>query len=152
MLVAFPKELLHGLVQQIIAVLELGDFQFSAAQIDGCRDHVETGEIRALPLDFRNGHTTFKNVVYRRFAGFMPHAKGCRAITLGIHIDNQYPRAVLCEGGGKIHGRGGLPHPALLVGDRNQTSACRLGKLRFLQTGIAIEFMCDFRTHRRITR
>ena len=150
MLVASPQELLHGFVQQVVAVLELRDLKFGAAQVDGSGDDVEGLEIGARALHFSDGHTSFEDVVYGRFAGFVTDAKGRRTVSLRIHVDNQYPSTVLSEGRGDIDRGSSLADPSLLVGHGDEARTGGLGECHFLQPGIAIEFMRDFRTYCRI--
>ena len=58
--------------------------------------------------------------------GVFVHTKPGSGIALGIKVHQQYSLACVMQGGGQIHGGGGLAHAALLICHYN-ASCCHAG-------------------------
>ena len=61
-----------------------------------------------------------------RSFGFL-QSQPAGGVCLGIEVEEQHPPTDGGDAGGKVDGRGGLAHPALLVGDRNDFRWHRAG-------------------------
>jgi hypothetical protein len=89
-----------------------------ADQIDAGRHHVEPGEVGVF-FDLGKGFLARKEVVGAAGDVLAVNAHAARGVALRIGVDEQHFLFSRGERGGDVDRGGGLPHPALLIGDRD---------------------------------
>ena len=129
----------HRLAQPEIPVRRAGDLQLDAKQIERRRHDVETRH-RRLDRGLRERSFADQHVIGRNRVRVALDAEAGRGVALRIDVDDQHRLVDRRERRAEVDRRRGLPHPALLVGDRKDPRSLRkrIGEIHGRAFGLTI--------------
>ena len=104
------------LLEPEFPLLAVHQFDLGASQVPIGRQHVEPRLVRAQ-ADRRQGGDLQQQMVGGLLQALLVHSAAGGGIALRVQVDQQDTLPQAGQTGGQIHGRGGLAHAPLLVGD-----------------------------------
>jgi hypothetical protein len=119
--IVLRTDCLHGVSHPLFAVGSVDELDLRAGKIRGGGHHIEMLELNPAEASARDVGCSQENVIGCPLERIGFDSRSARRIALRIAIDQQSASLGDGEAGCEVYGSCGLPHPALLIGNRDDS-------------------------------